>query len=113
MNITIDGFTINGNPDEICDLMKLMSKKEIDIPLLSVSTPTNDKRKNSSYASGQRPWKAGRHRDPNSRTQVAIRMIGCDGKSFTDLVPGSIEQRNFWRAIEFLRGRSKSFNPIK
>lgn len=79
-----------------------------------------DMRKNSSYPNGVRPWKVGSKghnkgwRKHGSRSSEAMKMIGLpETTTFADLKPGSIEQKNYWRACEYLRGKVKTLNLIK
>ena len=110
MKAYIGNIVVEGTVPEISQLIKCSSSDQ---------PKKLDMRKNSSYPSGIRPWKSGCKghnkgwRKASSRSSIAMKMIGFpETATFTDLKPGSIEQKNYWRACEYLRGNVKKFNPI-
>lgn len=110
MKAYIGNIVVEGTVSEISQLIKCSSSDQ---------PKKLDMRKNSSYPSGIRPWKAGCKgnnkgwRKASSRSSIAMKMIGFpETTTFADLKPGSIEQKNYWRACEYLRGNVKKFNPI-
>lgn len=106
MKISCNGIVIEGSVAEMKEL-GILGKKTVHIK-------THDLRRNDSYPSGKRPWTAGRKPDRNSRSAKAMCLIGMpEGSVFSDLKPGSKEQKNYWRATEFLRGNASKLNLIK